>query len=604
MLFSYIFYFLVVLFLYLGYMPAAGRAVLDWPRVGMMLLGLLAFGLAARRLVSLAPTRTALNRWENRLTGLALLIFGADVYALGLKELIHRLPSAASFTALDGLLGLACFYLYLVVLWLAAWPAHRRLLEPNISLPAHLIDQLRWTLPLITPWFVLSLTMDLIEHLAPPPVRQALSAPGVEMALVGGVVLVLSLFLPPIIRFAWGCRPLPAGPVRDKMIAFLAGQKVKVRDILIWPLMHGRMLTAGIMGLIPPLRYLLVTPALINALNQAELEAVLAHEAGHVKHRHLISYLLFFLGYLVLAFTLGELAVRALLSFEGPTRWLIGLGGDEVGWVSTLISLPMLLLLIIYFRFIFAFFMRHFERQADAYAAQVVGPGPVMAALNRIALLSGLNRHAPSWHHFSIAQRVGFLAQLGVRPLTVVNHRRRLRLAWVGYVVGMALIMAAAWPAGFFSQPEQLNLQLTLAGLERALAAEPRRPQLHLYKAMILYRLGELFRAAEAYERVLALAPNNPTALNDLAWLYATGPKDLRRPDVAVKLAEKAVTLSQDPAVWDTLAEAYFQTGRLKEAVEASRNALARRPDKREYYDKQLEKFERALRRREETRTE
>ncbi|MCJ7833589.1 MAG: M48 family metalloprotease [Deltaproteobacteria bacterium] len=61
------------------------------------------------------------------------------------------------------------------------------------------------------------------------------------------------------------------------------------------------MLTAGVMGLVKRFRYLLITPALLDLLEPEELMGVVAHEIGHIRKRHLLFYLGFFAGYVLLA---------------------------------------------------------------------------------------------------------------------------------------------------------------------------------------------------------------------------------------------------------------------------------------------------------------
>jgi Zn-dependent protease with chaperone function len=58
--------------------------------------------------------------------------------------------------------------------------------------------------------------------------------------------------------------------------------------MLKWPIFEGRMLTAGIMGLVPRYRYILITESLMDVLSIEELKAVVAHEMGHAKYRHLL----------------------------------------------------------------------------------------------------------------------------------------------------------------------------------------------------------------------------------------------------------------------------------------------------------------------------
>jgi len=77
------------------------------------------------------------------------------------------------------------------------------------------------------------------------------------------------------------------GLVRTHIEAFCRRQNLKYADILIWPLFEGQILTAGVMGLVRRFRYLLFTPALLQSLSVEEVDAVMAHEIGHVKRYHL-----------------------------------------------------------------------------------------------------------------------------------------------------------------------------------------------------------------------------------------------------------------------------------------------------------------------------
>ncbi len=71
--------------------------------------------------------------------------------------------------------------------------------------------------------------------------------------------------------------------------------------------------------------------------------------------------------------------------------------------------------------------------------------------------------------------------------------------------------------------------------------------------------------------------PEDAAALNDLAWLLATSPIDeLRSGKEAVRLAEcvRDLTKGRDPAVLDTLAAAYAETGHFSRAMEWARKAI------------------------------
>jgi predicted Zn-dependent protease len=98
--------------------------------------------------------------------------------------------------------------------------------------------------------------------------------------------------------------------------------------------------------------------------------------------------------------------------------------------------------------------------------------------------------------------------------------------------------------------------------------------------------------AIKLYEKILRLEPDNSMVLNNLAWfLLKTNDPEIRDPKRALDLAKKAVVLEKNAESFDTLAEAYYANGFKSEAVQAAAEALAAATDKRDFYEKQLERF-------------
>ncbi len=91
--------------------------------------------------------------------------------------------------------------------------------------------------------------------------------------------------------------------------------------------------------------------------------------------------------------------------------------------------------------------------------------------------------------------------------------------------------------------------------------------------------LDQQHQAAEAivhYREALRLDPNSTEALNNLAWILATDPDDqVRNGTEAVQVAERACKLTgyKTPTLIGTLAAAYAEAGRFKEAVETGEKA-------------------------------
>ena len=135
--------------------------------------------------------------------------------------------------------------------------------------------------------------------------------------------------------------------------------------------------------------------------------------------------------------------------------------------------------------------------------------------------------------------------------------------------------------------------------IQEKLLKTPDDPNLHYMLGNLYLENGDFAGAIKAYEKSIQHSPQNPHALNNLAWLYATSENErFRNPEKAVRLAEKAVALDQAPHIWDTLAESYYVSGNFKKAVEAGKLALESGSKNRAYYEKQLKKFTTALEKR------
>jgi len=177
-------------------------------------------------------------------------------------------------------------------------------------------------------------------------------------------------------------------------------------NILYWPIFGGRMMTAGIMGLYKKFRYILITEALLRHLEPEEMDAVIAHEIGHIKRKHLHFYLVFFIGYIFLSYTTFDLLIYFIIYADPVYRLINSLGVNHDTIISAIFSLIIITIFFIYFRYSFGYFMRNFERQADTYVyALFQSAKPLISTFKKIAATTGQPPDKPNWHHFSIKER-------------------------------------------------------------------------------------------------------------------------------------------------------------------------------------------------------
>lgn len=120
---------------------------------------------------------------------------------------------------------------------------------------------------------------------------------------------------------------------------------------------------------------------LLTRLSPAEIEAVLAHELGHFKHRHVIKHIV-----ISFAMSLGFLWILGYLMQQG---WFYeGLGVQVTEVPSTAMALLLFFLIMPVFTFLLhpisSLYSRKHEFEADAFAAQNSSASDLVQALVKL----------------------------------------------------------------------------------------------------------------------------------------------------------------------------------------------------------------------------
>ncbi|MDF1577305.1 MAG: M48 family metalloprotease [Desulfobulbales bacterium] len=531
---------------------------------------------------------------ERNLAVFALLLFGVDVYLLDLRYYLELPPFTEQLPFLADLGGIAVFLLYLILLWTELKPSYEEVVGVRKKTFTHLRDKLRICIALVLPWLVVNFLHDLLVRLPSKGVRDLMASPWGEPLFLLLLISVAIIWYPALLVRLFGCTAMPAGEARSRIERFAGRQGIRFGEICLWPIVEGKVLTAGVVGFVGRYRYLLITPALLEALSEEELEAVVAHEIGHVKKHHLLLYILLFLGFAFLI----QLCVQPLLTILLTTPWvydfLLSYEGEPLTLVAILTGGPFVIAALVYFRYVFGFFMRNFERQADHYSFRVMGSvAPLISVFRKISLMSGKGRDAPCWHHFSIGQRIDSLLACQEDGKAVESHNHKVHTALAGYfvafVVALFLTMQAGERLTGDSSGQLIAEEVILARIER----DPNNPLWHQFHGDLLVFRAQYGEAVSAFEKSLELDPDNPEALNNLAWLLLTvEDQKLHDPGRALELARKAAQIQPRSHILDTLAEAYWRNGMVDLALETGRRALENSTGNREYYRQQLEKFD------------
>jgi Zn-dependent protease with chaperone function len=419
----------------------------------------------------------------------ATLILG--VFCLSLPEfVVTRVPLPPVFATFILLLPLL---IALALGWAIGYDMDRRLRESSLvagldsgrvyhAMPSRWLWT--WTqfrhhlLIVLVPVLLISAWSTLAEPLAlSRTVRSVVGSSPLAMDLttlafqIAGALCVLAL-TPSILRRLWDTTPLPAGPLLAGLYDIAAHARVRIRPPLLWRT-HGTLMNAMVLGFLPPTRAILMTDLLVESLADTQIRAVMAHEVGHIRRRHLPWLAAVVVVTLGLSTAAADLLLRAiapgLLAAADP-------GDPDHALAAGIVTLFSAALTIITFGWV----SRRFEWQADAFAAATLSaltppiipadsspftspdaaPAPppstaaapvthitpdgalaITSALRTVALLNHLSPERFSFRHGSIRTRIDRIDSLIGRPIAALpidRTSRRIKLACIA--AGLLLV--------------------------------------------------------------------------------------------------------------------------------------------------------------------
>lgn len=196
------------------------------------------------------------------------------------------------------------------------------------------------------------------------------------IAFQGVLSLLAPVFLLPLFN---RLTPLPEGSLRDRLFRLAQHAGFHARDIFVMDgSKRSRHSNAFFTG-VGRFRRIVLFDTLIEQLTEPELEAVLAHEVGHYRRRHVLKILAVsaagtLVGFRVVAWLADLPPFAQAFGFAAgeatPTLLLAALLGGTVSfWLTPLWNL----------------FSRRYEFEADRFAAQALGdPEPMVRALRKL----------------------------------------------------------------------------------------------------------------------------------------------------------------------------------------------------------------------------
>lgn len=386
----------------------------------------------------------AISRWA------LLAAHAVAVLALGLLPQIRRV--LGDLIALDEIAALLPLVFGLVSIEFAIYPIERRLRDammirsldegiPIQPFPSRTHFVWLWArhhiLFIVIPLALLLAWSETAYLIAPTSGLSETARAGWLAAIqLVGVAIVFAL-IPPLLVRIWDTVPLPPSELRTRLDSMCKTHRVRIRNFLIWRT-GGVMLNGAAIGLVHPLRYVVLSDALLTSLGEREVEAVAAHEIGHIRCKHTLWLALAILAAVLTFGTLTGMAINTyqmhtLIPLSPPLERIAVGGALTITLIGTLAVLGMV--------------SRRFERQADAFALRHLSgesdkAHPVEAtaeaahamagALQRVADAHAIDIRRKTFRHGSIYGRQrALITAIGRRTNALAADRVARCTRWV-----------------------------------------------------------------------------------------------------------------------------------------------------------------------------
>jgi len=407
-------------------------------------------------------------------TSLWLILGLATTIYLGFGRWVMKDLHLAGVPLAGQLMSLVPFVAALLAAWVIDYPFYRLMRERALAARPDAARARRpWTprqyisyncrhhlLFVLVPVSLIVLAQDSLHLYAWPHLSGVAGGDYVMLAALAASALAVVFFAPVLIVRIWKTEPLRDKPLRQGLEEIRRLLKLRYRDILVWK-SEGMIANAGVMGLAGNVRYVLLSDGLLENADHRQVEAVFAHEAGHIASHHIFYSAMFAIASAALC-NLAAIAISKQMHLTDLHETALTLAllapawGLGFGWIS-----------------------RRFERQSDVIGAWAIGStagadppqGPqdrkppadegcitpegaaiFATALENIARLNGIPARQRSWRHGSIAGRISYILWLGSRRgsrRSIDRVVRRVKLAiWLLLACAVALMVTLSPAAG------------------------------------------------------------------------------------------------------------------------------------------------------------
>lgn len=464
---------------------------------------------------------------------LALGGFIAQVYYLQTPVLISKILTFFSFENTKTFLCIIPLVIAMTLNRLAMLKLHCLIQDDQVTFGNYVLPDLKMMFLPSIPFLASLFISDLIDH-SPLNVRIFfITHYYLYWLIVLSIAMIMFIKSPFFISHIWKTKRLQQGEILNRIESFAKREGLRYKAALVWNMGGRNIANAGMAGLLPGSRSVFLTDSLLHNLDADEIEAIIAHEFGHIKYMHIPAYVLFSFGYLVFfsfIYTLF-LPITENISLGDSTSALLG-------------ALTTIIIFCVYFIFIFRYFSRKFERQADLYAISTTGnPEAFKRALFKVASINRMPLQSSRFGkifrtHPSIYERLLFVDRAVAGNQKVLRYNQPLFDIRKATVV-LIIAMLALWVTGKNSlfPPSDLHYEIgrqyavegmfdnAIAEFHRVISIDPKSDGAFYALGLIYTKKGKVKEAEIEFKKALEINPKNTMALEQLKQIQKNAQK-------------------------------------------------------------------------------
>ena len=447
---------------------------------------------------------------------LVLVLFAVDVYYFHLLALVNRWFADWPMAYTRQILGIVPLIAGMLAIYFAYDEVEARAAGRRWSRWGHLQLRLRLLLLPLLPLFIYLALLDLVQALPLSARLVFIRYPYLSLVLLLLLLIVAYVRAADLLKLIWPASSMPPCELRTRLDALVSRAGIRVRDVLIWYTGDTPIANAAVTGLLPRFRYILITDRLLRSLTPTEIEGVVAHELGHLKHKHIISYLIYSLCYFFGYAGFHHYAQRIYANWGNAEVWN---------------SLFTILFFGFYFVLLFRYLSRRFEHQADLYAVQLTkDPAAFLYALHKLSRTNRTPRAVRRWMellhtHPSIEQRQQFISRALAEEPRALRYLRTLPATYIIRGLFPLLLLFCSYSVHtLFASPTDIHREVSrqyvlerhyadaIQELEKILKYEPENVEVLYQLALLHYEERDWPDAEERLQQILKTHPQDEAA--------------------------------------------------------------------------------------------